>query len=331
MDIEGRLFKLLRVAEYIASPKGATIDDLRSKLNVKSRTTIYGMIEDLQKNGFIYSSEERDENNRVIYRIDPEFLADFKIRIARDILFNQDDARFLSFLLESAGQSSPLLGTGGDLFLNRLSLLLGQNRLLLDTKKIDKGNYFKLGENYYTVLLDLLEAVEEHKKCRITYESVWNGINEYDIYPIKCFTFSGGVYVLQSNNKGKLYINSVGRIQSIEIDDVSCEFPNYNKEEASRILTDPFSMYSGEEEFTAVIRLDAEQGWYEEQKAWPDNVSIQRDGDDYLFKVTTKGNYWLVKWILSLGRSAQVLEPSWLKVEVKEELEAMLERYRDDK
>lgn len=210
-------------------------------------------------------------------------------------------------------------------------MLLGQNRLLLDTKKIDKGNYFKLGENYYTVLLDLLEAVEEHKKCRITYESVWNGINEYDIYPIKCFTFSGGVYVLQSNNKGKLYINSVGRIQSIEIDDVSCEFPNYDKEEASRILTDPFSMYSGEEEFTAVIRLDAEQGWYEEQKAWPDNVSIQHDGDDYLFKVTTKGNYWLVKWILSLGRSAQVLEPSWLKDEVKEELEAMLERYRDDK
>ena len=92
MDIEGRLFKLLRVAEYIASPKGATIDDLRSKLNVKSRTTIYGMIEDLQKNGFIYSSEERDENNRVIYRIDPEFLADFKIRIARDILFIQNES-----------------------------------------------------------------------------------------------------------------------------------------------------------------------------------------------------------------------------------------------
>ena len=82
-----------------------------------------------------------------------------------------------------------------------------------------------------------------------------------------------------------------------------------------------------EEEFDAVVRLNEWQGLYEKEKLWPDSVSIEKDGDSYLFKVRTIGAYWLKKWVLSLGMEAELLEPKWLRDEIREDIKSMSEAY----
>ena len=82
------------------------------------------------------------------------------------------------------------------------------------------------------------------------------------------------------------------------------------------------------EEFDAVVKLSDGQGYYEKEKHWPDNVKIEREDNHWLYKVRTCGAYWLKRWVMSLGREAELLEPEWLRNEIRCEMENIAASYQ---
>ena len=101
--------------------------------------------------------------------------------------------------------------------------------------------------------------------------------------------------------------------------------PNVDIEKA---LSDPFGIVREDEEFETVVKLNYWQGTYEKEKLWPESVKIEREDDHWLFKVRTCGAYWLKRWVISLGKDAELLEPEWLRDEIREEIEGMDIIYR---
>lgn len=95
-----------------------------------------------------------------------------------------------------------------------------------------------------------------------------------------------------------------------------------------KALSDPFGIVREDEEFDAVVKLNYWQGTYEKEKLWPDSVKIEREGDHWLFKVRTCGIYWLKRWVMSLGKEAELLEPEWLRSNIRSEIENMTDIYQ---
>ena len=115
-------------------------------------------------------------------------------------------------------------------------------------------------------------------------------------------------------------IERVGPGQLLNTRNIPYPEPSIDVEKA---LADPFGIVRGETEFDAVVRLSDTQAFYEKEKLWPDSVSIERKGDHWLFKVHTCGAYWLKRWVMSLGPEAELLEPGWLRDEIRSDMETM--------
>lgn len=221
-------------------------------------------------------------------------------------------------MIESVGSMTPLVEASGDGFLPKLVSILGG----MTISPAGCGGYFGLKESKNLDML--LEAQQKESLLYITY-----GGDRRELYPLKCFTFSGGVYCYVMKKDGFVYSLSVPRIEKIESPLIMAKTQRPEPSvDIDWILSDPFGIVRGKTEFDAVVRLDYWQGLYEKEKSWPDRVSLEDKGDHWLFKVRTSGGYWLKRWVLSLGETAELLEPAWLRDEIEDETKRMLEVYK---
>ena len=177
--------------------------------------------------------------------------------------------------------------------------------------------------SFMTAIVDVISYVRM-EFLYITY----NG-SKKELFVVKCFIFSGGTYCYVMNRDGNACMISVQRIERVEKSLLRKNNP-YPKPniDIEKALSDPFGIVRGEEEFDAVVKLSDWQGYYEKEKLWPDIVRIEREDDYWLFKVRTCGAYWLKRWVMSLGKEAELLEPEWLRDEIREEIESMDIIYR---
>lgn len=310
--------KLVFLATKLASDNGVTIQELLrdDNLGYNSRSSIYQDLRNLEISfGLMpYNTEEnRGKSGReAVYRIDKEEWNRFKGRFLAKT-FSDKERRRLSFMLEGIGSTSPLVNVSTDDIIPKLSSILGD----MTVKPSMYGGYFNLET---TKVLDiLLEAQEKKDLLYITY----NG-SKKELFVIKCFIFSGGTYCYVMNRDGNAYMISVQRIEKVEKSLLRKNNP-YPKPniDIEKALSDPFGIVRGEEEFDAVVKLSDWQGYYEKEKLWPDTVKIEREDDYWLFKVRTCGAYWLKRWVMSLGKEAELLEPEWLRDGIREEIARM--------
>ena len=315
--------KLIVLASKLASDNGVTIQELLrdENLGYNSRSSIYQDFLNLDKSFGLYpisTNEYRGKSGReVVYRIEGKEWNKFKSEFLTKALSDKERRR-LSFMLESIGSISPLVNVSTDDIIPKLNSLIGG--ISIDSAKY--GGYFNLETT--NILDTLLEAQETKEQLYITY----NGERK-QLYVIKCFVFSGGTYCYVMNQEGKSYMLSLQRIKKVEKllikKNVPYPKPNVDIEKA---LSDPFGIVREDEEFDAVVKLNYWQGTYEKEKLWPDSVKIEREGDHWLFKVRTCGIYWLKRWVMSLGKEAELLEPEWLRSNIRSEIENMTDIYQ---
>ena len=149
---------------------------------------------------------------------------------------------------------------------------------------------------------------------------------EYDIYPLKVIVRDGAVYAEVLNNYGQRQLLAISRIQKM----VKLRHEKYPEMEQRNDFEDPFPFYQTEEPFIAEVLIDEYQGWYEIQKAWPESVTFRQQEDgSYLFTLKTASSYGLMKWIMSMGSSATLVKPENMREQVKEELESMIQSYKE--
>ena len=223
-------------------------------------------------------------------------------------------------MIESIGSLSPLVTVSKDDIIPKLNSIIGD----ISTDSAKYGGYFNLETT--NILDTLLEAQETKELLYITYYG-----ERKQLFVIKCFVFSGGTYFYVMNQEGKSYMLSVQRIERVERQLKKKNNP-YPKPDVDieKALSDPFGIVREAEEFDVVVKLSDGQGYYEKEKIWPDSVKIEREGDHWLFKVRTCGIYWLKRWVMSLGKEAELLEPEWLRNEIRCEMENMAASYQDN-
>ena len=315
--------KLIVLASKLASDNGVTIQELLrdENLGYNSRSSIYQDFRNIENSfGLIprNTEENRGKSGReAIYRIEKEDWNKFKSEFLTKALSDKERRR-LSFMIESIGSLSPLVNVSTDDIIPKLNSLIGG----ISIHSAKYGGYFNLETT--NILDTLLEAQETKELLYITY----NGERK-QLFVIKCFVFSGGTYCYVMNQEGKSYMLSLQRIKKVEKllikKNVPYPKPNVDIEKA---LSDPFGIVREDEEFDAVVKLNYWQGTYEKEKLWPDSVKIEREGDHWLFKVRTCGIYWLKRWVMSLGKEAELLEPEWLRSNIRSEIENMTDIYQ---
>lgn len=264
--------------------------------------------------------EKRGPTGReVVQRISKHDWTRFRSTFIQKIL-SDDDRLMLSFMLESIGSLSTLLSISKDTLIPRLKNLVG-----------DMSINPSLGEWYFALsdaknLMLFLEAQAKEGFLYIDY----NGTRR-KLWPLKCFVFSGGIYCYVMQDDGLVYTISVPRIKRVTKPLLKTVEKRPEADfDIDKALSNPFGIVRDKEEFTAIVKLDKWQGLYEKEKAWPDTVKIEQEGDHYLFIVRTTGKYWLERWVMSLGSSAELLEPKDIRDEIRNELEKMISCYRKD-
>jgi len=328
-NVWSRFAKLFAVASLITEreEKGCTIYEIMDILGVNNRSSAFAVLENLDEMGFAYYTDKAmDGSRKVLYKIDPKVAASWKNSIVSEVL-SDDDIRFLNFVLETVSSVSPLMELCGSDFISRLRMVINPNTKVKINPFVSRfGSFYKLSPEYFKVLLLLLETSEKKIKCHVTYESRSSERKvEYDIYPIKVLVQNGAVYSEVLNKYGQRQLLALSRIVKL----VKLKKEKYPEPVHCNDFEDPFPFYQTDEPFNAEVLVDEYQGWYEIQKAWPESVSfIKQEDGKYLFMIKTASSYGLLKWIMSMGPSATVVKPEFVKKQVKEELETMLKIYQ---
>ena len=316
--------QLLNLASRLASDRGATVQEILAseEFDYSSRSSIYNDFTNISKyfGMNVWQTDERGgkTGREVYHHIDVDEWNRFRSHFIQKIL-SDDDRRLLSFMLESMGSVSPLIAASDKGFLSRLKELVGN----ITINPVSSKGYFALPD--VKNLLLLLKAQEEEGFLYITYKG-----EKRKLYPLKCFISAGGVYCYVMMENGFVYKISIPRIEEI-----SCPLTKAKNEkrpmpaiDIEKKLSDPFSIVDDHAEFTAVIKLSIDQGWIEEEKDWPDSVTIEEKEDCYLFTVRTCGAYWLERWVLSLGPAAEVIEPEFLRKKISGDVKKVAEMYK---
>lgn len=317
--------KLIILASKLASDNGVTIQELLrdNDMGYNSRSCIYQDFYNLE-NSFGLTPYKTEKNRgksgrEAIYRIDKEEWNEFKSEFLTRT-FSDKERRRLSFMLESIGSLSPLVTVSTDDIIPKLNSIIGD--ISIDSAKY--GGYFNLET---TEILDiLLKAQETKEPLFITYSG-----EKKERFVLRCFVFCGGTYCYVMNKAGRSFMLSVQRIEKVEQQLIKKNTP-YPKPDVDieKALSDPFGIVRKTEEFDAVVKLSDGQGYYEKEKHWPDNVKIEREDDHWLYKVRTCGAYWLKRWVMSLGKEAELLEPEWLRHEIRCEMENIAASYQSN-
>ena len=325
-----RFAKVFAVASLITEreERGCTIYEIMDMLGVNNRSSAFNVLETLDEMGFAYYTEKsKDGSRKMLYKIEPDVAAKWKNSIVSGVL-SEDDIRFLNFVLEAVSSTSPLMEMCGSVFISRLRMVTNPKaKAEINPKFSEFGSFFKLSPEYFKTLLLLLEAAEKKIKCHIVYESRNSECEvEYDIYPLKVIVRDGAVYAEVLNNYGQRQLLAISRIQKM----VKLRHEKYPEMEQRNDFEDPFPFYQTEEPFIAEVLIDEYQGWYEIQKAWPESVTFRQQEDgSYLFTLKTASSYGLMKWIMSMGSSATLVKPENMREQVKEELESMIQSYKE--
>ena len=325
-----RFAKVFAVASLITErgERGCTIYEIMDMLGVNNRSSAFNVLETLDEMGFAYYTEKsKDGSRKMLYKIEPDVAAKWKNSIVSGVL-SEDDIRFLNFVLEAVSSTSPLMEMCGSDFISRLRMVINPKaKAEINPRFSEFGSFFKLSPEYFKTLLLLLEAAEKKIKCHVVYESRNSECEvEYDIYPLKVIVQDGAVYAEVLNNYGQRQLLAISRIERL----TKLRHEKYPQNEQSNDFEDPFPFYQTEEPFIAEVLIDEYQGWYEIQKAWPESVTFrQQENSSYLFTLKTASSYGLMKWIMSMGSSATLVKPENMREQVKEELESMIQSYKE--
>ncbi len=318
------LSRLIHIIKCLIRPNGATITEISEETGI-DRWTVKDMlvrIEDLKDEGYgLALTEEKDplDKRMTRYKVSKDCMWSLTIP---GMHLEDDEAFFLSFML-SQGEDNPELAKTTRSLRKKLELFKN-----IQTYEILNVNTVKKTTKHETqkVLLAILNAVNNHKCIRFNYKPFQREEQVYEVVPYGIFKYDYGYYMIsQKLPEGEERIFGVERIIGIpEIIDYAGELPERLDFEAR--FNDPFGPFDHREEFEAVLKFNSSAGLFHMELAWPGFVKVEQQEDEtVIMHAKTRSVTGIKRWIFSFGSSVQVLEPQWLKEEVKTEHKKAIE------
>lgn len=208
-----------------------------------------------------------------------------------------------------------------------------ESSFIRDKKRQLKTTYLKFtgGKDYSdmdAVLSVIGDCLRNNRAASVTYRAAFKTDEKtYDIEPYTLVDHGGSLYLLCAvpKHERKIIALALERIISMKQNINTFKIPDdYSPE---NYLNSSFGIVV-EEPFMVKVHLYAEPAYYALDRIWGNDQSIEEQADgSIILSFTSSGRFEIMRWILSCGKNAKVLEPSFLVAMVAEEIAGISKMY----
>lgn len=182
-------------------------------------------------------------------------------------------------------------------------------------------------ENQKQMWININSAIISSRKIEIEYHSLKNEIKTRIVRPYAIFQYEGSLYIVgycEIRNDIRYFkfsrINTYEILESKFIKDKNFNLKNY--------LQGSFGIFGGEK-INVKIKINYPMSQIVKEKTWINGQKITETESDnsIIFEALMSDSVEIKSWILSMGSSAEVIEPESLKQEMINEMENMIKIY----
>ena len=304
---------------------GISVKELAAEMGVHEKT-IRRDIEAFQTAGFPIL-ETAGQFNRKSYRIDPE-----KNQPGMSFAFDEAIALYLGrrFLEPFAGTA---FWESAQRAFKKIRSTLGAEALKYIDRFAAIFHQTTVGASDYSEKADLIDTlmrtIEERRVTFITYQSLQaTEPVTYDIHPFGLTYHRGSLYLVgHAPEHDSVRHWKVDRIESATLEELRFHAPeNFDLKEH---FAGSFGVFQGNGAVHIKVRFAPTVARYVQESQWHESQRLTPEKDGSLLaEFDLDGTEEIMRWILSFGRHAEVLEPEELVQQLHEEVSAMNQRHR---
>ena len=169
------------------------------------------------------------------------------------------------------------------------------------------------------------EAIDDLLKVDIKYRGQKGNVKNHIIHPYKIFVYNGSWFVLAYNET----VNDVGYFKFNRIDDMFVTRNHFTilKTYDEKDYLDEFSMKKNGDFYHVKLKIE-NMNTVMNERIYGKNQSIEEiDSKNIIFDCDMQNKDMILSFVLSLGKNCKVIEPDWLKENVKNAIWKMMEYY----
>ena len=294
--------RLFEIVYLLLDKKQMTAKELAEHFEVSTRT-IYRDVESLSTAGIpIYMSKGKGGGIALL----PEFV------LNKAVLTEKERVDVLSSLKALGAVSISESGTA----LRKLGNLFGNTEA--DWIEVDFG-FWSDGEKESIIFETLKDAIFNKQITEFDYAATESTRKRRQVEPLK-LVFKGSNWYLYAYCKERedFRFFKLKRMQEIMVTK-----EKFNRSVPKRVLKDK-SIYNNQPKIAVTLKLEKEAAY----RAMDDfsEYEIQKDGS-----VVVRGEFiqgeWLIDMLFGYGMHCEIIEPLWLRDEVRQRLMKMIEKY----
>lgn len=319
-----QVVRLLGLVRALQQGERLHVEQLAARFKVR-RETVYRDLRALEEVGFPISGDVHGLKSHP--RLDPGFAA-----TSVSIPFSHAELLALTFATSATDhlKGTPLQDDLQSALEKVRTHIPGPtlDRLVLTTPLF--GPYRKGAKSYKAhreTIATLCQAMVERHRCHVEYQSPQRETpSRFQLDPYRLFEFQGGLYMFAYVPAHKTVITmAIERIKSLTSTDESFTIIKGFSFEA---LRDKAFGVTTEEPMNVVLRFRKDQAPYVRERIWhPTQKLTELRNGDLRLSFRAGGKIEIVRWILSWGSAATILQPKTLRQLVAEELQTASAQY----
>lgn len=321
--------RMLEIIKLMARDEGATITEISKKTGI-DRWTVKHMIDNLEelntdgKGLYIQEYQSEEDKRQTIFKVPKNNL--WSLTLPGMNL--SDDEGLLLALMFSQSEANPMLKDSALGLKKKLNMFKNmQNYRIITVSEAKKIATTQTK----AVIVALLNAIKNNQLINLNYKPIGRDVKSYNLIPLGIFRYETGYYLAaQKLPDGSFRTFGLERVvKEPEIITFTGKLPD--KIDYTQRLADPFGPFDHIEEFEAVLKfkMDSFYGFLNMELSWPDAVKTQQQKDgSVVLRAKTRSHSGIREFIFKFAGNVEVLEPKWLREEVKQELESALKLYK---
>lgn len=319
-----QLMQMNQALELFCRPQGVTNDELEQELGV-GRSTAFRLKKALEESGVPIMELDCGLDRKIHFGVEKNYVKKLPNTITPNLSLTLEEIEALHFLRSHAAMfdgtdigkkiSSAYTKMEACLQPALIPTLRKVRNLCLSTRKTAKDYKPKS-----KTIEALTTAILRNQTCTITYNSFSGDTTKtYDINPLHFFERDGGLYLfIMYPGEDKPFTLAVERILEISLTDKTFAPPKGF--DPDRLLDYAFGV-TFNNPIQVRIRFSANQAKYIKERNWTKNQLITDNPDgSIILEMDTSGKWEVMRWVLSFGADAELLEPEDLRTEVMETL-----------
>lgn len=234
----------------------------------------------------------------------------------------------------------PLAGTpfweGSRSVLRKIKGAIGENSVRyieklnagLRATTVGASDYSERGE----MIDNLMVAIEDRKVTLIVYQSMQaTEAVEQEVYPLGMVFHNGSLYVIAwSSRRAEVRNFKLDRIEEVDVQNLQYQVPA--EFDLQDWLSHSFGVWRSRQDDlqTIKVRFTRSAARYVQESTWHHSQQLfPQDDGTLMVEFQLPDIEEILKWILSFGRNAMVLEPPELVERISDEVQQMSKTYTD--